>query len=88
MTDRTPVEVVVYTRPGCSACVTLARRLGGLADAYGLVVREQNVDDDPAWAARYGLSVPVLEIGATVLAPPLRDSDLLVAIAKARRKLA
>lgn len=58
-----PRTVVLYTREHCSLCVEAAAVLGKIAGEHGYAVWEEDVDKDPALAARYGDRVPVGVLG-------------------------
>jgi Glutaredoxin-like domain (DUF836) len=58
-----PLRFVLYTRPGCHLCDEMKAEIARAGIAARHVVQEVDVDSDPALAARYGLSIPVLEIG-------------------------
>ncbi|HEV2972384.1 MAG TPA: glutaredoxin family protein [Pirellulales bacterium] len=56
--NKTPLEVVLYTRIGCHLCDDAK----SLLQKYGLEVYLIDVDRDPVLAARYGQCVPVIAI--------------------------
>ncbi|NJD31862.1 MAG: glutaredoxin family protein [Gammaproteobacteria bacterium] len=61
-----PARVVLYVRDGCPLCddflLGLSLELGPAVGRIEVV----NVDGDPGLAVRYGLRVPVLEVGGEV----------------------
>jgi glutaredoxin len=61
----TPVEVIVYTRPGCHLCDQAKESIERLrtANRLDLAVREVNIDLDPALRELYDHEVPVIFIG-------------------------
>lgn len=67
--------LTLYTRQGCHLCdqflLELSLDLGLLADGLTVV----DVDADESLAARYGLRVPVLEAGGTVICEAAYDRD-------------
>ena len=66
---------VLYVRDGCHLCDEFLLELGldlGLSSEALHVVR---VDDDPALAARYGLRVPVLEVGGSAVCEGRYDAS-------------
>jgi glutaredoxin len=58
-----PLEVTLYTRPGCHLCEEAKAILGPLLSEFGATIREVNIDDDPKLEQRYGWDVPVIFIG-------------------------
>jgi len=62
-----PPPLVLYVREGCHLCdqflVELAQDLGPAGEGLSVV----DVDADEGLATRYGLRVPVLALGETVL---------------------
>ena len=75
-------EVIVYSRRGCHLCEQLIDEVEPLLRGRAsLVVRD--VDADPAWAAAYGLDIPLLFLGAEeVCRHRLDRSALQSALAK------
>ena len=62
-----PRTVVLYTREGCGLCEEAALVLRKVAAEHGVAVWEEDVDKDPALAARYGDRVPVGVLGGEEL---------------------
>jgi len=58
-----PLDVTLYTRPGCHLCDEAKAAIVPLLREFGAVLSEVNVDDDPLLKERYGWDVPVLYIG-------------------------
>jgi hypothetical protein len=56
------VRVLVYTRQGCHLCDEAWDYLRAERDRLGLTLESADVDADPALAARYGDSVPVVMV--------------------------
>ncbi|MCI0489073.1 MAG: glutaredoxin family protein [Blastocatellia bacterium] len=54
--------VTIYTRPGCHLCeeVKANIRAAGCSDEF--VIKEINIDEDPALSERYGYDIPVIFI--------------------------
>lgn len=63
MAQAGPLEITLYTRPGCHLCDEAKAALQPLLVEFGAVLREVNVDSDEALRARYGNDVPVLFLG-------------------------
>jgi glutaredoxin len=55
-----PLEVTLYTRPGCHLCEEAKSQIAPLLAEFGARLREVNIDADPALHERYNLDVPVL----------------------------
>ncbi len=58
-----PLDVTLYTRPGCHLCDEAKAAIAPLLREFGAVLREVDVDDDPLLKERYGWDIPVLFIG-------------------------
>jgi len=54
-------RILVYSRPGCHLCDELLEALLPLVRDQA-TVEVRNVDDHPAWQARYSDRVPVVEL--------------------------
>ena len=55
-----PLEVTLYTRPGCHLCEEAKLRIEPLLAEFGARLREVNIDADPELRERYNLDVPVI----------------------------
>jgi glutaredoxin len=62
------MELTLYTRAGCHLCEVAKTQLEPLLREFSVVLREIDVDTDPALAARFGEEVPVLFLGARKVA--------------------
>ena len=51
--------LTLYTRPGCHLCEQAHAILTRLCSSLALTLHEQDIDADPALAARYGTTIPV-----------------------------
>jgi thiol-disulfide isomerase/thioredoxin len=60
MSTRTPIDLVLYSRPGCHLCDDMLAVVESLAGEFPLRVRTVDVSRDPALEARYGTEIPVL----------------------------
>jgi glutaredoxin len=58
-----PLEVTLYTRPGCHLCEEAKDAIAPLLREFGASLREVNIDLDGELAERYGWDIPVLFIG-------------------------
>ncbi len=55
-----PLEVTLYTRPGCHLCDQAKSQMAPLLAEFGARLHEVNIDADPELRALYGLDVPVI----------------------------
>lgn len=55
-------RLVLYTRVGCHLCEDMLAAARPLAEEHGLEIELVDIDDDLKLAARYNLSIPVLEL--------------------------
>ena len=62
MSTRTPIEIILYERPGCGLCRSMLDTVHGLGTEFSLNVTCVDVDGDPDLKARFGAEVPVLFI--------------------------
>jgi len=60
-------DLRVYSRPDCHLCDALLAALEPLCHAAGKSVRVIDVDSSPTLARRYGLDIPVVSDGDTVI---------------------
>ena len=63
-----PLDVTLYTRPGCHLCAEAKMQMEPLLAACGARLREVKIDADPALRARYDWDVPVVFLGARKVA--------------------
>ena len=79
-------DLVLYTRPGCHLCDEARDAIQSVLEdraAHGLPVPrriERDIDRDPDLQAAYGLTIPVVELGA-------RRLELAVSAGRIRRLL-
>ena len=67
-------EVVLFGREGCSPCAHARDALRRLARDFAFELREQDVDEDPTLAARYGDRVPVIAVAGREVSEGRIDS--------------
>lgn len=60
--NRQPLQLELYSRPGCHLCDELRTLCGRLSDEFLLRVTEVNIETDPVLEERYGQEIPVLFI--------------------------
>lgn len=58
-----PLEVTLYTRPGCHLCEEAKALLEPLLAEFGATLREMNIDEDRELIERYGWDIPVIFLG-------------------------
>src|SRR5579872_3035359 len=63
-----PLDVTLYTRPGCHLCEEAKRQIAPLLRRAGARLREINIDEDPVLRERYNVDVPVIFLGARKVA--------------------
>ena len=68
MASAHPLEVTLYTRPGCHLCEEAKALLGLLLREFEATIREVNIDDDRTLLDRYTNDVPVVFLGARKIA--------------------
>jgi glutaredoxin len=55
-----PLEVTLYTRPGCHLCDEAKLQIAPLVAEFGARLREVNIDTDTELRERYNVDVPVI----------------------------
>ena len=55
-----PLEVTLYTRPGCHLCDEAKLQIAPLLAEFGVRLREVNIDANPESRERYNADVPVI----------------------------
>jgi hypothetical protein len=58
-----PLDVTLYTRPGCHLCEEAKAQIAPLLQRAGARLREVNIDVDPVLRALYDYDVPVILLG-------------------------
>jgi len=59
-----PLEVTLYTRPGCHLCEEAKAVMEPLLVEFGAKLREVNIEGDVMLTERYGWDIPVVFIGS------------------------
>jgi glutaredoxin len=59
-----PLEVTIYSRPGCHLCEEAKEVMQPLLKEFGATIREVNIDRDTELAERYSWDIPVIFIGS------------------------
>jgi glutaredoxin len=74
-------ELLFYSRNGCHLCEAVEAEVAAHAAAAGLAFRRVDVDTDPELVEQYGVRVPVVVHGETVVdegrVEPARVRDYL-----------
>jgi glutaredoxin len=70
-----PLDVTLYTRPGCHLCDEAKSLIAPLLRQSGARLREVNIDADPVLRARYDLDVPVIFLGPRKVAKHRVDRE-------------
>ncbi len=84
-----PLEVTLYTRPGCHLCDEAKLQIEPLVAEFGARLREVNIDSDPELQARYSLDVPVIFLAGRKIAKHGIDaSQFRRQLLEARRRFA
>jgi glutaredoxin len=76
-----PLELTLYTRPGCHLCEDAKTLLQALLAEFDATLREVNIDEDRELTERYGSDIPVIFIGAH------KAAKLRVDLSQFRRQL-
>jgi glutaredoxin len=63
-----PLDVTLYTRPGCHLCDEAKALMAPLLQRAGATLFEVNIDADPVLRQRYDWDVPVIFLGARKVA--------------------
>ncbi len=63
-----PLDVTLYTRPGCHLCEEAKAQIDPLLQRAGARLREINIDVDPALRALHDYDVPVILLGTRKVA--------------------
>jgi hypothetical protein len=72
--DERPIEVVVYSRPGCHLCETAIERLVDLhAEGYRFVLHEIDIESDDLLLRRHLERIPVIEVDGIVASELIFD---------------
>jgi thiol-disulfide isomerase/thioredoxin len=73
----TPLQVMLYSRPGCHLCEDAAELLERLAQRIPIDIVEVNILDGINLFERYKHSIPVVAIaGGPTLSAPIRADEL------------
>ncbi len=78
------ITVVLYSRPGCHLCEQAEADLQALQETYPHRLEIVDVESRPQLLQRYGLEVPVVEVGPYRLKAPFTRQELQITLAAAQ----
>ena len=82
-----PLEITLYTRPGCHLCEDAKTAIEPLLEEFGAHLREVNIEEDRDLTDRYGWDIPVLFVGTHKVAKhPVNLKQLRRNLGQAREK--
>jgi len=58
-----PVELTLYSRPGCHLCDDMKAIVTPVARELGWIVKEIDISGQPELESRFGQEIPVLFVG-------------------------
>ena len=58
-----PVELTLYSRPGCHLCDEMKAIVAPVARELGWIVKEIDISGQPELESRFGQEIPVLFVG-------------------------
>jgi len=61
------MRVVLYGKPGCCLCDVAESRLRAMAERRPFPLVKVDILSDPALEARFGLTIPAVEVDGTVV---------------------
>ena len=79
-TSSQPVEITLYSRPGCHLCDDARALLHRLERRYPMRVTEVDITRDPALLRKYDIVIPVLELRGAHLEAPIREEAVIRAL--------
>jgi glutaredoxin len=82
-----PIELTLYTRPGCHLCDDLKQILLRVRRRKAFELREVDISGDPVLERRYGLDVPVLLLnGVETARHRIDEAELVRRLAQAQAR--
>lgn len=63
-----PLDLTIYSRPGCHLCDEAKSQIAPLLRQFGARLAEINIDEDPELRALYDYDVPVILLGTRKVA--------------------
>lgn len=77
------LNVTLYTRKNCQLCDEVKAELQNLQEKFPHRLIEVDVDSDPALEAKYGPSIPVIEVGPFSVKAPITPQSLQMTLGAA-----
>jgi uncharacterized membrane protein len=74
------ITVTLYSRPGCHLCEQAQTDLAELQNESPHTLTVVDIEGDPKLVKKYGLEIPVVEIGPYTLKAPIDRKDLLITL--------
>lgn len=62
------MTIYFYTRPGCHLCDNAKKVVVPIAQELNIEMLERNIDTKDEWTEKYGLMIPVVEMGGELMA--------------------
>jgi uncharacterized membrane protein len=75
------IQVILYTRKACHLCHETQADLEALQSEYPHYLGLVDIESSPALQRKYGLEIPVVEIGSFILKAPITRDELRHALA-------
>ena len=80
------IEVILYTRKDCQLCDETKVHIHDLEKVIPLTFKEIDIDQDKGLTQKYGLDIPVVEVGPYTLKAPIDRLDLEVSLRAAHQR--
>jgi glutaredoxin len=75
--NRQPVPVILYSKPGCHLCEDARALLEGLQTRHPVRIEEVDIRSDPDLFRKYNLRIPVIAFAdGTEIEAPLQPAQL------------
>jgi hypothetical protein len=71
------LEFILFSRSSCPLCEAMEDELRPFIEKYGITVKRQYIDNEPALQVLYGDKVPVLMLDEKILCHYFLDADVL-----------
>jgi glutaredoxin len=81
-----PLELTLYSKPGCHLCEEMKQTVQDVVQDYGGVLDEVDISGDPHLEARFGTEIPVLFVnGRKAFKYRLSERELRAHLRRAAR---
>lgn len=77
------LQVILYSRPGCHLCEQVKEDLTRLQARYPHQLTEIDIETNAELHQSYALEIPVVKVGPYTLKAPIKNEELMVALAAA-----